>query len=75
MHSERRDMELTMEHATKVKPFEKGMIAKMDVEKMTINVKVQDIRVRFGHVDVLVTPVNGAGEQWVENHRIQIIKG
>ncbi|NBO53373.1 MAG: hypothetical protein EBU84_02010 [Actinobacteria bacterium] len=68
-------MELTMEHATKVKPFEKGMIAKMDVEKMTINVKVQDIRVRFGHVDVLVTPVNGAGEQWVENHRIQIIKG
>ena len=68
-------MELTMEHATKVNPFEKGMIAKMDVEKMTINVTVQDIRVRFGHVDVLVTPVNGAGEQWVENHRIQIIKG
>lgn len=68
-------MELTMEHAMKVKPFEKGMTAKMDVEKMTINVKVQDIRVRFGHVDVLVTPVDGQGEQWVENHRIQIIKG
>ena len=67
-------MELTMEHATKVKPFEKGMTAKMDVEKMTINVKVQDIRVRFGHVDVLVPPVHGHGEQWVENHRISITK-
>jgi hypothetical protein len=67
-------MQLTMEHATKVKPFEKGMVAKMDVEKMTINVTVKDIRARCGHVDVLVTPVNGQGEQWVENHRIQIIK-
>jgi hypothetical protein len=50
------------------------MVAKMDVEKMTINVTVKDIRARFGHVDVLVTPVDGQGEQWVENHRIQIIK-
>jgi hypothetical protein len=63
-----------MEHAMKVKPFEKGMTAKMDVEKMTINVKVKDIRVRFGHVDVLVTPIDGQGEQWVENHRVKIIK-
>jgi len=67
-------MELTMEQATKKKPFTKGMMALMDVEKMTINVVIQDIRARFGHVDVLVKPADGTGEQWVEQHRIKIIK-
>lgn len=30
------------------------------------NARVEDVRIRFGHVDCLMKPVSGTGERWVQ---------
>lgn len=40
------------------------------LEKLDVACKVKDIREVWNRVDVLVTPVNGSGEQWVSMERI-----
>jgi hypothetical protein len=52
----------------------KGMMGKMSIESLDIGVQIKDVRRRFGHIDVLVEPLNGTGEQWVEKHRIKVAK-
>lgn len=47
-----------------------GTIGTLTVGQLDVNVKVVDVRVRFGHVDLLVEPTNGSGTEWVEKHRI-----
>ena len=39
---------------------------------LTINVKILESRVRYGHLDLKVTPLNGSGEVWVERKNILI---
>jgi hypothetical protein len=39
-------------------------------DKMRIKVKVLDARKSFGRDDVLVTPVAGDGEQWIDLTRV-----
>jgi hypothetical protein len=34
---------------------------------VTVRVKTKDARIMFGRVDVLVTPVTGTGEVWVDS--------
>lgn len=41
---------------------------------LTINVKILESRVRYGHLDLKVTPLNGEGEVWVERKNILIEK-
>ena len=41
---------------------------------LTINVKILASRVRYGHLDLKVTPINGSGEVWVERKNILIDK-
>jgi len=41
-------------------------------DKMRIKVKVIDSRKSFGRDDVLITPVAGDGEQWVDLTRLMI---
>ena len=43
------------------------------VDNMRVEVKIRDARLRFGHLDLLVTPVAGEGERWVEQHRIALV--
>lgn len=52
----------------------KGMTGKMSVEDLAVGVQIKDVRRRFGHIDVLVQPLNGTGEQWVEKHRVKVAK-
>lgn len=52
----------------------KGMTGSMSVETLTVGVHIKDVRRRFGHIDVLVQPLNGTGEQWVEKHRVKVAK-
>jgi hypothetical protein len=52
----------------------KGMTGKMSIESLDVGVQIKDVRRRFGHIDVLVEPLNGTGEQWVEKHRIKVAK-
>jgi hypothetical protein len=47
----------------------KGLIA---VDDLMVEVKIADARLRFGHLDLLVTPVAGSGERWVEQHRVDV---
>jgi len=35
-------------------------------EALAVRVRVLDVRERFGRVDLLITPVCGSGERWVE---------
>jgi hypothetical protein len=49
-----------------------GKIGLMDVDGLNFEVRIAGARVRFGHLDFLVTPVNGAGEKWIESHRIDL---
>ena len=44
-----------------------GFMAMGDLQ---VAVNVIDARLRFGHVDLRVTPITGDGEQWVEQHRV-----
>ena len=50
----------------------KGEIGTLTLESLEVGVKIADVRVRFGHLDLLVKPLNGIGEQWVERHRVKV---
>lgn len=50
----------------------KGLNAQIAINKLTVNVKIVDARRRFGHLDLLVVPVSGSGEVWVERKNIEI---
>lgn len=50
-----------------------GSKATMTIDELTVGVTIKDARVRFGHIDVLVEPINGSGKQWVEKHRISLV--
>ena len=39
---------------------------------LTFRVRVIRARTRYGHLDLLVTPISGDGERWVENHRVTL---
>ena len=45
------------------------------IDGLTVTVTVKDARIRFGHLDLLITPVNGAGEKWMEARRIENLFG
>jgi hypothetical protein len=50
----------------------KGKMGHMRIEALEVAVRITDARRRFGHVDVLVEPADGSGEQWVEKHRVKV---
>lgn len=50
----------------------KSVLAIYPIDGLDVNVKIVDARTRFGHLDLLVTPLHGAGERWVERKNLQI---
>lgn len=50
----------------------KDRTGQITIESLTVDVQIKDARLRFGHIDLLVTPVLGTGSQWVEQHRVEI---
>jgi hypothetical protein len=50
-----------------------GKTAAMTLDDLTVSVRINDVRTRFGHIDLLVQPVNGSGEKWVERHRVTTV--
>lgn len=61
-------------NTTKITPEDlealRGQRGSLSTEGMTVDVEIRDARLRFGHLDVLVTPVAGSGERWFERHRV-----
>lgn len=44
----------------------------ISLDGLVVGIKIQDARVRFGHLDLLVTPINGGGNKWIESRRISV---
>jgi hypothetical protein len=45
----------------------------LTLEGLEVEVIVQDVRTRFGTVDVLVSPTQGRGQKWVTLDRVRLI--
>lgn len=43
-----------------------------DTDGLSFGIRVVKARLRFGHLDLLVTPIFGHGERWVEQHRVHL---
>lgn len=43
-----------------------------DTDGLSFGIRVVKARLRFGHLDLLVTPIFGEGERWVEQHRVDL---
>lgn len=42
---------------------------------MSIGVDIIKARIRYGHIDLLVSPITGTGEKWMEIHKVSDIHG
>ena len=42
------------------------------VGTLKIQVIIKDARLAYGRTDVLIVPVSGSGEQWIESSRVII---
>lgn len=49
-----------------------GATGTYEVDELTVGITIKDARVRFGHIDLLVEPIEGSGTQWVEKHRVSV---
>ena len=49
-----------------------GKTGQVDLDGLTVQVKVTDARVRFGHTDLLLTPVAGTGSRWTCADRVRL---
>lgn len=49
-----------------------GQVASVDLNGLTVDVQVRDVRFRYGHIDVLVTPLSGSGDKWILADRITL---
>lgn len=50
--------------------FYVGRKGTIDLDGLSVGITVKEARVRFGHLDLLVTPLIGTGERWIESRRI-----
>jgi hypothetical protein len=50
----------------------KDVPGRIYLNNLAIGVTIKQARLRFGHLDLLVTPVDGEGEKWMESHRVSV---
>lgn len=60
------------EHGTDLNLY-RGRSGTMALNDLAFGVEVKDARLRFGHLDFLITPIEGSGEIWVESHRVNLV--
>ena len=49
-----------------------GLDGSITANSLSVDVKIISARIRYGHLDLQVTPVAGAGDVWVERKNITI---
>ena len=49
-----------------------GLDGSITANSLSVDVKIIGARIRYGHLDLQVTPVAGAGDVWVERKNITI---
>jgi hypothetical protein len=42
------------------------------IDELSVGIKIIKERFRYGHYDVLVSPLIGNGEKWVEFHKVKV---
>lgn len=50
----------------------RGRTGTLEFDGLRIGVAIIDARTRFGHLDLLVTPLAGTGTKWIEQHRVAV---
>lgn len=50
----------------------KGLNGTIESNNLKVDVKINNARVRYGHLDLNVSPVAGTGEVWIERKNIEI---
>ena len=48
-----------------------GQTVRAQFEDLTIDVRVSDVKSSYGRVRLLVSPVSGTGQQWIEVSRLR----
>lgn len=46
--------------------------ATIHINNLAIGVTIKSARLRYGHLDLLVTPIAGTGEKWMESSGVKI---
>lgn len=49
-----------------------GLYADFSVGGLAVKTIIRDARTRFGHLDLLITPIAGTGEKWVERKNLTL---
>jgi hypothetical protein len=49
-----------------------GLDGSITANSLSVDVKIISARIRYGHLDLRVTPIAGAGDVWVERKNITI---
>lgn len=49
-----------------------GRVGLLMIDSLRVPVEVLDSRYTFGRTDLLVSPVGGNGQQWVERARVDV---
>lgn len=49
-----------------------GRKGTINMDGLSVGIEVKEARVRFGHLDLLVTPLIGSGERWIESQRLSL---
>ncbi len=49
-----------------------GRHGQIELGSLTVDVSIRNARHRYGHVDLLISPNSGSGEQWVEGRRVKL---
>lgn len=44
----------------------------INMNTLSVGVEIKQARVRYGHIDLLVTPITGTGEKWMEIHKVTL---
>ena len=63
-----------MNTTEQLKTYE-NRLAFIRMNDMTVYVTIKSARRRFGHIDFLVTPIQGGGEKWLEHHKVHLMDG
>ena len=53
--------------------FYVGKDATIEESGLTFHTKIIATRMRYGHLDLLLTPQNGSGERWVEYKNVTLV--
>jgi hypothetical protein len=50
-------------------------VAWITIGSLVFEVKILDVKQAYGRIDVLITPISGQGQRWIQASKLNEIKG